>query len=390
MAAAQLQALLRFLSQDAKVPLATAMGKVKKLQEAGLRSADEISKSELKTLQDVFKDEKTAKQVLNAAKRTAKSKKRAAPDDSLAADSSLSSSKKMKTKVELGSDATPFQIESSLALPISTASEEELSKTVLLTNRAPLVLAFAVCVTKYTMPEQPISSRLSLAQTVVSANSRSKAVSLGIESGKSAEEEGWGQGQPTVKVLGREIPVLKRWDYDPKEGQPKDDTPTEATKEKSDAIEDSDSSHSPPLWGLDLDSLRKRSSERGPSSGYGNTTGLPIHTPESARAYLLKSFTIFQKQGAEKGQHSPSASSPKKQKEKKTDPSSEKEKCLGLLLQAIDIVCRSWASTLSAEELDQRAWSWYLRVRPDVQTGVAGWGEKGKVKLADILALKRA
>jgi hypothetical protein len=35
--AAQLQALLRFLSQDAKVPLASAMGKIKDLQEAGLQ-----------------------------------------------------------------------------------------------------------------------------------------------------------------------------------------------------------------------------------------------------------------------------------------------------------------------------------------------------------------
>ncbi|KKA21992.1 hypothetical protein T310_3967, partial [Rasamsonia emersonii CBS 393.64] len=349
--------------------------------------------SELKTLQDIFKDEKTAKQVFNAAKRNAKSKKRAAaPDGSMTADSSLSSSKRTKTEVELGRDATPFEIESSLALPISTASEEELSKTVLLTNRAPLVLAFAVCVTKYTMPEQPISSRLSLAQTVVSANSRSKAVSIGIESGKSAGEEGWGQGQPTVKVLGREIPVLKRWDYNPKEGEPKDDTRTEVANEKNTAFNDTSSSSSLPLWGLDLEALRKKSGERSNASGYGNSSGLPIHTPESARAYLLKSFTIFQKQEAEQDQHPPSLStdpSSPKRKKKKTDPASEKEKCLGMLLHAIDIVCRSWASTLSAEELDRRAWSWYLRVRPDVQTGVAGWGEKGMVRLADILALKR-
>jgi hypothetical protein len=33
---AQLQALLRFLSQDAKVPLATAMVKVKELQKGNL------------------------------------------------------------------------------------------------------------------------------------------------------------------------------------------------------------------------------------------------------------------------------------------------------------------------------------------------------------------
>lgn len=36
MAAVELQLLLRFLSQDAKVPLAVAMSKVKELQKAGL------------------------------------------------------------------------------------------------------------------------------------------------------------------------------------------------------------------------------------------------------------------------------------------------------------------------------------------------------------------
>jgi hypothetical protein len=36
MAAVQLQALLRFLSQDAKIPLASAMGKVRELQKAKL------------------------------------------------------------------------------------------------------------------------------------------------------------------------------------------------------------------------------------------------------------------------------------------------------------------------------------------------------------------
>jgi K+-sensing histidine kinase KdpD len=36
MAASQVQALLRFLSQDAKVPLATAMGKVSELRKADL------------------------------------------------------------------------------------------------------------------------------------------------------------------------------------------------------------------------------------------------------------------------------------------------------------------------------------------------------------------
>lgn len=38
--ASEIQALLRFLSQDAKVPLPTAMGKVKELREAGLTRSE--------------------------------------------------------------------------------------------------------------------------------------------------------------------------------------------------------------------------------------------------------------------------------------------------------------------------------------------------------------
>lgn len=74
------------------------------------------------------------------------------------------------------------------------------------------------------MPEQPLSSRLSLAQAVVSVNSRSKAQSLGIEKGRSAEELGWGQGQPKVKVMGREISVLKRGGYEWREDKTQEGT----------------------------------------------------------------------------------------------------------------------------------------------------------------------
>lgn len=93
-------------------------------------------------------------------------------------------------------------------------NEDKIRQTVVEMNRAPLVLAFAVELLRYTMPEQPPSSRLSLAQAVVSANSRSKAVSLGIQKGPSADEEGWGEGQPRVKVMGREVAVLKRGGYE--------------------------------------------------------------------------------------------------------------------------------------------------------------------------------
>lgn len=300
--------------------------------------------------------------MLNAAKRS--SKKRAAPD------SASASSPKKRRKGDPNAETTPFHIESSLSLPDSLAKEEELSRIVVLTNRAPLVLAFAVTVLKYTMPEQPLSSRLSLAQAVVSANSRSKAVSLGLESGKSAEEEGWGEGLPVVKILGREIRVLKRWDYNPAEGKPEDAT----TSDNSQQTVRDDSDEMPPLWGLDLEAVRK-------SNTQPIRADLQIHTADAARSYLMKAFTLHKESNSEKKESS--------SKKSNAALANEREEALGLVLHAIDLLCQSWAATLNHEELDRRAWAWYLRVRPDVRAGTAGWGEKGEVRLADILKLRR-
>lgn len=314
--------------------------------------------------------------MLNAAKRV--SKKRGAPTDT-----ATPSPQKRKREFKITNDSSPFDIESSLSLPTSSASEEELCNMTLVTNRAPLVLAFAVCVMKYTMPEQPISSRLSLAQAVVSANSRSKAVSLGIESGQSAEQEGWGDGHPTIKVLGRDIRVLKRWDYNPREGKPDDasamnESNTDAAAVAKDFLGNDDiddANKMPPLWGLDLEATRK-SQATATGSDPKSASSLPIYTAQSARSYLLRSMSQVQE------------GTPSKKKSAAAF-TQEKEDCVGHLVRAIDSVCSSWSTTLNSGELDKRAWAWYLRVRPDVQTGAQGWGEKGQVKLADILALQR-
>jgi hypothetical protein len=385
--------------------------------------------------------------------------------------------------------------------------KERLKDAVIFTNRAPLVLAFAVALLSHTMPEQPLSSKLSLGQAVVSLNSRSKAVSLGLEKGKGAHEEGWGQGQPKVKVLGREVSVLKRSGYEWREAlegkkeQVDEETtqgtitaqssaesskiegttgytisasvtskkstfvarsitvtsPSEARSElqklmASNAelrnashnitawrvtgdhgiIEDSNDDgesgggrhilglmHADnianvllvvtrwyggimlgpdrwrimsqvsrdalsqrsrvagvvgqdALWGLDLEAMR---STDAPVTG-GTAAGMPIYQPASARAYILKAF----------GSPPPAADSKKKSG---AALDREREENLGLLLGALDLLFSSWADHLSREELDRRAWSWYVQVRPDVESGVAGWGGKGEVKLADILNLRR-
>ncbi|KAJ5287545.1 hypothetical protein N7478_003231 [Penicillium angulare] len=379
MDASKVQDLLRFLSKDAKVPLASAMGNIPALQKANLNSPEEISKSNIKALEEIFTNDKMAKQVFNAARRV--SKKRVSSTD----DTGISPQAKKNKNIPMTKGSTPYQIESSLCLPNSTAGDDELRNIILVTNRAPLVLAFAVCVLKYTMPEQPISSRLSLAQALVSANSQTKAISLGIQSERAAEEEGWGEGQPVVKVLGRGIRVLKRWDYDPQEGKPLQSTSEEHDSSDIPVIEflgSPDANDSPdkmpPLWGVDLEALRNSHSEATkPEVKSGNR--LPIFTAESARSYLIRSITRLQEN---------------KFPVKKSKPTpfmdGEQEDNVGHLLRAINSVCFSWSTTLDRSELDKRAWAWYLRVRPDVQSGAQGWGEKGQLRLSNILDLRRS
>jgi hypothetical protein len=319
-------------------------------------------------LQKVFTDEKQAKQILQAAKRS--SRKRSAGE------ASPGPSKRTKSDAIDGSSLDAADLEEALILPEPSLDEELISKTVLLTNRAPVVLAFAVVLLKYTT-DQPLSSRLSLAQAVVSANSRSKAVSLGIEKGTSAEEEGWGMGQPSIIVMGRRVYVLKRWDASKASGS-SIDPPTGASVDES---RSNDSETKPqPVWGLDLESIRSSrtsSSQDGRRNeqGIGN---LPIHTPQGARAYLLKAFAS----------QKPTGQSPSK-KQTAAVLAKEKEANLGLLLGALDLLFKSWSDFLSSEELDRRAWSWYADVRPDVKTGVSGWAEKNTLDLSSILKLRR-
>ena len=335
-----------------------------------------MAKSDVHSLQAIFTEEKLAKQVLNTAKRITKKR----PSDQ----TSNTSPAKRKKGPSAEDPVDPSSSEASFALPESNADEEELRSINLYTNRAPLVLAFAVTLLKYTMSSQPLSSRLSLAQAVVSVNSRTKAISLGIEKGNSAEDEGWGQGQPKVRIMGRDIRVMKRWGYEwkgkseeevvKKEGL--DSLDSQTTLKQEDRSEEE-----PALWGLDLEALR---SSNGPvlAGAQGtNGSGLPIYTAQSARAYLLKSFAS-----------APSASSDEVSPKKKKSAAAlkdDKEKNLAMLLRALDLLYESWAHVLARDELDRRAWAWYVAVRPDVEHGVAGWGGKGEVKLEQILNLRR-
>jgi hypothetical protein len=265
-----------------------------------------------------------------------------------------------------------------------------------------------VVLLKYTMPEQPLSSRLSLAQTYVSVTSRARAISLGIENGQSAEELGMGIGQATVKIMGKELRVLKRWGYGWRDDggvQPKTEPSTESHQDIKDEQtqikpeppteeeeEQQQDETTPPLWGLDLEALKKAFTSSSSSTETPilakaqtpSTTNMPIHTPQAARAYLLKSFDNPPPPSSDQ-----TSTTSNNKKPSSASKAADKERNLGMLLRALDLLYQSWIDVVGPAELDRRVWGWYIRVRPAVEQGVAGWGGKGEVKLSDILGLRR-
>lgn len=354
-------------------------------------------------MQKHFEDEKLAKQVFNAAKRV--TKKRTSADEATSPVSKRS--RKSPEPSNPLDDARAF--EESLKLPSCNVSEDELRSTVLQSNRAPLVLAFCVILLQYTMPEQPLSSRLSLGQAVVSLGAKSKAYAIGLEKNKPAEAEGWAQGQPKVRIMGRDIPIMRRSGYHippaTEKEEAKDDSrdpPSKKVKTENDegkgqgeVAQPHQTDQEDALWGLDLETLRTsngplipQTSSRGPN----NFNGLPIFSPVSARSYILKSFALLEKDlDPDLENTSATTTTPAKAPKKKTPAqlTAEKSQAVALLLQAIDLLFASWAGSLSKQELDRRAWSWYVSVRPDVKPGQSGWGQRGEVRLERILHLRK-
>lgn len=357
---AEIQALLRFLTLDAKVPLAVALPKSNLLRQQGLSSADAIAKSDAKTLKPIFLDEKITKQVYNAAKRVSNPKKRAANQNDTPVPPK-------HFKVDKGDSET------ALILPETQVSIEELRSVTIETNRAPLLLAFAISVTKYTFPDQPLSSRFSLAQAVVSAGAQSKAKYIGLVD-STPEDEGWAQGQPSVRLMGRDIAVMRRHVVIENEAHSPD-------SQKTIEADTPNATHEA-LWGIDLEALKRSNGPlvAGKTSG---SIGPPIYKAQAARTYLLKAIDLV-----EDGE--PGLSDTKVKKQSIAARYAQKEKAVAMLLKAIDYVCSSWSSGVTKDELDRRANGWYTRVRPEVDVGHSGWGQRGKVSLKAILDLAKA
>lgn len=545
-----LQELLRLLTVTRKLPMMQAMGQVKALQAAklfryvphafvphrpGLISASpshsssspptcsiqQIAESDAATVESAIEDETSAKALQSACKAVLK--KGAVGGNKRAGSGAVDDRSAKRYKASASNDLfggatemSPQELESLLELPLSL-DESAIADAVVETNRAPLVLAFAVELIRYTMPEQPLSSRLSLGQAVLSANSRSRAVSLGLDHGPSADEEGWGQGQPQVSIMGREVSVLKRGGYrwSGEEEVGASETPSPSTIQPSPAASTTWAASQPlslkkstfiaraahmtvpshkdallrslfaakphletathnawayrvkpsadagpsarpreasfddgetgcgdlvlrmmreldavdtlvvlsrwfggvmlgpdrwrlmrncvtsalaerlrktgaeaalggeAVWGLDLEAVRAKTTSRAGSQSQSHGTGvvgMQTHRPEVARNYLLKSFATAQDETSE-------AKSSRKAHKAQDD---EKKANLGLVLGAIRLLLDSWSDHLTTAELDKRAWGWYSSVRPSVDAGPAGWGAKGKLKLHDILKLRRS
>ena len=354
-AAAEVQALLRFLTKDARMPLADALPRISVLRKEQLNTPADIANADATVLKSIFTDEKVLKQVISAAKRTSNPKKRTL------AQASSSASKRVK------SDFDPVDEESSLALPQTELSIAQLEPLSIETNRAPLFLAFAISVLAYTHADQPLSSRWSLAQAVVSAGAQSKAKYLGLTTGPTAEEDGWAQGQPKVKIMGREVAVMRRHQV--------------ASGDDAPATVDA-------FWGLDLDALRKSNGPLIGGKDVKSSSGPPIHKAAAPRNYLLKSMiTVDSDPSQSAGNKELKGPVPKKQTAREL--AEKKEQAAAMVLKVIDAVCQSWASTLTAGQLDERAQAWYTRTRPEVEYGQAGWGQRGRVRLADILKLRK-
>ncbi|KAK9375529.1 uncharacterized protein V1513DRAFT_22431 [Lipomyces chichibuensis] len=98
-------------------------------------------------------------------------------------------------------------------------------------------------------------------------------------------------------------------------------------------------------WGLDIDAM-----ERQVEVGNADPEVKWIH-PAQVRAYLVRAFG---------------------------------EKDLAIVNGAIELLIRSWEER-EPDSWSQRAWGWYVGVRPEIAYGREGWGQRGTVSCKDIL-----
>ncbi|EHL03157.1 putative protein IMPACT [Glarea lozoyensis 74030] len=349
----------------------------------------DVSNTDLKTLKTALStDEKTAKSLLTACKAQLKNP---TPSNKRSASDPLSpASKRLKSQFSLHDvPETPQELEASLALPTPSVDEEAISKSSTtkwtvsstITSKKSTFVARSITITSQTQATHALSTLLSdPTLNLSSASHNITAYRLLAPSGhinESCSDDGEsGGGRHILKILQDSnltnvLLVVTRWYggimLGPDRWRIMSDVSRDALSQR---LRVAGVVRGEALWGLDLENS-ETSHTTSPLTG----AGLPIHRPEGARAYLLKSF--------------PSPPGPPDVKGKKktvAQINGEKEENLGLLLGALEMLFVSWRG-LGREELERRAWGWYVAVRPEVEGGVAGWGGKGDVRLNKIWRL---
>jgi hypothetical protein len=136
--------------------------------------------------------------------------------------------------------------------------------------------------------------------------------------------------------------------------------------------------------GIDLEALRKSNGPLIAGKNAKGNTGPPIHMPQAARNYLLKSMFMVDNDEARESPQPKKAS-----KVSAANVAASKQEAAARVLKAINIVCQSWKDALTTDELDRRAQTWYALVRPEVAPGQSGWGQRGNIEISQILKLKK-
>ncbi|BFZ59094.1 hypothetical protein YB2330_000096 [Saitoella coloradoensis] len=320
-----LQELLTFLTKDAKIPLKDAMGYAQTIMKEKWNSPSRLLEANV--------DEVRGKVTKGEAKPVQAILK--AAKKITASGQGTSPPIKKRPAESDNTTGSSKRSKPGIAFPALHPKPPSLSHISLTTNRAPLLLAYTLTLLSRTHPALSLESRLSIAQAYISANARSYGRDIGVIEGGGVDEKAGVQGFRKIQVMGREIAVLGRSRGDEEE-----------------------------VRALDLDPKRV---------GMRDRDGQPaVCEPGAAWGYLTRSFP---------------------------------RETLGQLLSVLEVVMESWcpgtsspdhphdASDLKDEQerrdLDRRGYGLYTRIRPNVEYGKAGWGQKGEVRLGDILALRR-
>lgn len=272
--------LLRYLSQQCKIPLQESMAIAPKLLQSGIKGEQDIAEC---TSLDAIVGAEIAKRLRRRPSKRPAKRKRTVDD-------------------------------TERNFSYSDVCREACQKVEVTTNRAPWSLAWT-----YTILRQRYSkpTALSLAYGHMAATSTRKGRFLGIVADPSADERALATSQPEVSVLSIPVPIMR--------------THTAEQKEEGGKVEGEDEE-------LRAVNVMDRN--------------LKIHEPQDAWRYMKNAFGIH----------------------------------FDAALSTIDCVVQSYP----LQEAERMAGSWYMATRPDVENGVKGWGQKGKVQLASVLELERS